>query len=237
MFTSAVLAMQAPEPVSPGFDFFDFGTPSNVVLMVGFFIPIITGLIVKEVAHPRVKAISTMVLSILAATIGTIVAQDGGWAWREFGNAFLSAFIPAIAVYYGFLKPSGISGAVQHATSNFGLLVKSQDEVNVVSDPGNRNDEGQVRADVASTGHLVAEGTLQAEDALLRRTEDMLSRKAEEKLAAADLTDRQRKEVHTLVAEALNAQRREFEGRLEHVDGSARHDAPTHPAPDERHLG
>lgn len=148
------------EPVTPGFDFFDFSTPANVVLLVGFLIPIITGIIVKEVAHPGVKAVSTLVLSIIAATVGTIVGTDGGWAWRDFGNAFLSAFVPAIAMYYGFLKPAGVTGAVQRATADFGVLVKAKDVTPVVTDPSH--------AEVGNTGEVVSEvavdGTLTVAD-------------------------------------------------------------------------
>lgn len=116
----------APDP-GPGFDFFDYSNPGNVVLMVGFLIPIFTGIIIKKVAHPGVKAVSTMVLSILTATIATLVGADGEWAWRAFGNAFLSTFLPAIALYYGFLKPAGVTGKVQDATANFGLLIRERD--------------------------------------------------------------------------------------------------------------
>ena len=113
------------EPVV-GVDWFDFATPANVVLMVGIFVPVLTALIVKKVASSEVKSISTLVLSAILATIGTVVGNDGGWAWRDFGNAFLSVFIPAIASYYGFWKHSVVTRVVTEKTENFGVLGKAR---------------------------------------------------------------------------------------------------------------
>lgn len=156
VLTGQAASAATVEPVTPGFDFFDFSTAGNVVLLVGFLIPILTGVIVKEVAHPGVKAVSTMVLSILAATVGTLVAGDGSWAWRDFGNAFLSAFLPAIAMYYGFLKPSGVAGAVQHATADFGLLVKAKETapVHTTVAAAEHGHTEKVVADVSEEGVL-----------------------------------------------------------------------------------
>lgn len=111
---------QEVEPVV-GVDWFDYTTPANVVIIVGLFIPVLTNLITKQVASSQVKSLTTLVLSIVAATIGVLVGDDGNWALREFGNAFLSTFIPAIASYYGFWKHSSLNAAVGTKSANFGL--------------------------------------------------------------------------------------------------------------------
>lgn len=157
-----------PDP-GPGFDFFDFSDPGNVVLLVGFLIPIITGVIVKKVAHSGIKAVSTMVLSILTATVATLVGLDGEWAWRAFGNAFLSAFLPAIALYYGFLKPAGVTGKVQDMTANFGILGRERSTVPVVAhsehavNPPKDAPDSTVVADVRPDRSLIQDDSISAD--------------------------------------------------------------------------
>ena len=121
--TVAVAATVDADPVV-GVDWFDWSNAGNVVLIVGLFIPVITAAITKKVASSEIKSLSTLLLSVIAATVGTLVGLDGEWAWREFGNAFLSAFVPAIATYYGFWKHSLVTRAVTEKTANFGVLGK-----------------------------------------------------------------------------------------------------------------
>lgn len=125
VLTPTVALAATVEPVV-GVDWFDYTTPGNVVIIVGLAIPVITAAITKKVASSEVKALSTLLLSALAATVGTVVGNDGGWAFRDFGNAFLSTFIPAIASYYGFWKHSVVTRVVTEKTENFGVLGKAR---------------------------------------------------------------------------------------------------------------
>lgn len=133
----------AADPVV-GVDWFDWSNPGNAVLIVGLFIPVITAAITKKVASSEIKSLSTLILSILAATVATLVGTDGEWAWEQFGNAFLSAFIPAIATYYGFWKHSVVTRSVTESTANFGLLIQRRDVENDTrpDGPGPADDTG-----------------------------------------------------------------------------------------------
>lgn len=130
LMPTAAQAAEAEVVAPTGIDFFDFTTPANVVLMIGFFVPVITAAITKKMASSQVKSVSTIVLTALTATASTLVGTDGDWAWRAFGNAFLSAFFLAILSYYGLWKHSGLNRAVTEKTADFGVLVQKRDVEN-----------------------------------------------------------------------------------------------------------
>ena len=122
-FAFPAAAVTDVDPVT-GVDWFNYSEPGNVVLLVGILIPVITAIITKKVASSQIKAISTLTLTAITATVGTLVGLDGEWAWREFGNAFMSTFVPAIASYYGFWKHSAVTRVVTEKTADFGVLVQ-----------------------------------------------------------------------------------------------------------------
>lgn len=103
-------------------DWLNLSDATNVVRIVGLLIPILTAVVTKHVASQGLKATVTTVLSALTAAVSVLVAADGhSFAWQAFVNAFVNTFIPAIALYYGFWKPTGLAGSVAAATKSFGL--------------------------------------------------------------------------------------------------------------------
>lgn len=102
-------------------DFTDVSTATGVVAIIGFFIPMLTALVTKEMAPSGLKSVVTFVLSALVGSVGYLVAADGGYDWTGFINGFLNAFIPAIAAYYGLWKATGTAGTVAHKTATLGL--------------------------------------------------------------------------------------------------------------------
>lgn len=102
-------------------DWTHLSNATNLVRLLGILIPLATAIITKQVAASGLKSVVTLVLSILAGTIVYLVSVDGGYAIGGFFNAFMNAFLPAIASYYGFLKPTGIAGSFAATTAGFGI--------------------------------------------------------------------------------------------------------------------
>lgn len=93
----------------------------DVVRALGLLIPLLTAIVTKKVAAQGTKAVITLVASALLGSIGYLAGEGGGYDLAGFFNAFLNAFIPAIAAYYGLWKPTGLAGSVAEATGDFGI--------------------------------------------------------------------------------------------------------------------
>lgn len=102
-------------------DWLSLSDPTNFVRLLGIAIPIVTALITKSTASSSLKSIVTTVLSAVTATAAYLIAADGSYDWQGFVNAFLNTFIPAIALYYGLYKPTGVTDRVNVSTGAFGL--------------------------------------------------------------------------------------------------------------------
>lgn len=102
-------------------DWLNLSDPTTVVRILGLLIPILTAVVTKRVASQGLKSVVTLVLSAVTAGVAVLVADDGGWAWQAFVNAFINTFLPAIAMYYGFWKPTGVAGSVAAKTEHFGV--------------------------------------------------------------------------------------------------------------------
>lgn len=94
---------------------------SWLTFLSGTVIPLITGIVTKQVASSGVKAVCTAVLSVVGG-IFTAALQNNGTIYLEPSiGAIGVCFLTAIGMYYGFLKPTGISGSVQAKTANVGI--------------------------------------------------------------------------------------------------------------------
>lgn len=103
-------------------DWLSLSEPTNLVRLLGIVIPIVTALITKSSASSGLKSVVTTALSAVTATVVYVVAADGGgYDWQGFLNAFLNTFIPAIVLYYGLYKPTGVTTRVNVSTGAFGL--------------------------------------------------------------------------------------------------------------------
>lgn len=86
----------------------------TVTLVIGFFIPIATGILTKVSTHPGLKGLLTLVFNAVQALIvGGIVGPDGGHTWSQATLiAFLLALCVSIASYTGFWKPNKITSSL-----------------------------------------------------------------------------------------------------------------------------
>lgn len=102
-------------------DWLGIDDATNMVRLLGLLIPLLTALLTKKFAAQGTKAVITLVASALLGSIAYLATVDGGYDWAGFVNAFINAFLPAIAGYYGLWKPTGVAGTVAQKTQNFGI--------------------------------------------------------------------------------------------------------------------
>jgi chromate transport protein ChrA len=104
-----------------------FELDATVAMFIsGVLIPILVGLVTKLGAPPALKAILHALLAAIAGLIITATTLDGVavFSRESLVSAFI-AWITGVAAYLGFLKPTQISPAVNHATANFGIGPKN----------------------------------------------------------------------------------------------------------------
>lgn len=89
-------------------------------MVSGVFLPILVGLVTKQVASRNLKAVLLAFLSAVAGFI-SVVTQGSGVVTKEVVVAALVTWITAIAVHYGLWKPTGATEAVQEKTANIGI--------------------------------------------------------------------------------------------------------------------
>ena len=89
-------------------------------ILIGTALPILVGIVSKLEASSRLKA---SLLALLSAAGGVLAVsiEGGGIIEQETVIAAATTYIAAVATYYGFWKPTGVTPAVQSATPNVGL--------------------------------------------------------------------------------------------------------------------
>ncbi len=138
-------------------DWLNLSDPTSVVRVLGLLIPILTALITKRVASQGLKSVVTLVLSAITAATAVLVSDDGGYAWQAFVNAFINTFVPAIVMYYGLWKPTGLAGSVSAKTENFGI---GSPPVLETGDKGQESPPAAAGAPHAGEGGAIAVGSL-----------------------------------------------------------------------------
>lgn len=95
--------------------------PWIVVLLGGTLIPLITGLLTKQAAHPGLKATVSIALSAALAAVAPVFAT-GSFQVRETLALFVGTFATQVLTYYGLWKPIGNgTSPTQAATPEVGL--------------------------------------------------------------------------------------------------------------------
>jgi len=94
-------------------------------IAVSIVLPLVVGIVVKQVAHPAVKSITLAFLSAVTAIAATGLGSNGEIGTSTVAQAVLS-FIIAVGAYYGLWKPTGVAETVNAATGNFGITLKKE---------------------------------------------------------------------------------------------------------------
>ena len=95
------------------------GNTQVIAMVSGVVIPILVGLLTKLKAPSSTKAIANAALSAVAGALATVVGD--AFTWSGFAVAALSAWAVSVSSYYGLLKPTGVTNAVQGATADVGV--------------------------------------------------------------------------------------------------------------------
>lgn len=90
-------------------------------ILLGTVLPILVGIVTKEVANAGLKAILLALFSAAGGVLAIAVESGTGIIEKQTLIAAAVTWVTAVATYYGFLKPSGVSPAINQATSGFGV--------------------------------------------------------------------------------------------------------------------
>jgi hypothetical protein len=86
-------------------------------LIVGFFLPLVTAVVIRQAWSPTYKAVANFVLSIVAAA--GVVYFQGNLATGNL-NALVSSvlivLVASIATYHGLFRPTRIAPAIEAKT-------------------------------------------------------------------------------------------------------------------------
>lgn len=103
-----------------------------LAILAGIILPLLTGIVTKLKADSAVKAVSTAVLAVITGAVATLVGEpEAGIRLYDFLFATGLAFVSSIATYYGFWRPTGISGAVQRSTASIGIGAEQSEHKSV----------------------------------------------------------------------------------------------------------
>ena len=95
---------------------------STLNLLVGLMIPLLVGLVTKEVTSSGIKGLLNALLSAVAGVLTVVIDNGGSWAFtQDMITVGVNTFLISIAAYYGVYKPTGASQKVQETTSDFGI--------------------------------------------------------------------------------------------------------------------
>jgi len=97
-----------------------FVDPAIISVLLGSVLPILVGLVTKEVAA---RGLQAAILALLSGATGVLAGAQstGGVISRTTILYAFVAWVVAVATHYGFWKPTGASDAVQQKTSDIGL--------------------------------------------------------------------------------------------------------------------
>lgn len=87
-------------------------------VLASIVMPALVGLVTTRATSPRVKAIALAALAVITNLLTELASALQNGTDYNLGLALtlgLGTFVAAVAVHYGFLKPTGVSAAVQDA--------------------------------------------------------------------------------------------------------------------------
>lgn len=92
-----------------------------LALLSGTIIPLATGVLTKLAAPKWLKALCSATLAGVTAVVALLTGYAGVGTVKEAVYVGLTAFVAHAGSYYGFMKPTGISGGVQESTKHLGI--------------------------------------------------------------------------------------------------------------------
>jgi hypothetical protein len=115
-------------------------------VVVGFFIPLLVGVVAKSTASSRLKACLNLGLSAIAGAVTTIITNKGAFLPREFVSSVALTWVTSMGAYLGFLKPSGVAAKVSNATAGVGVTDNGNDKLDHGDMPWGDGDDEETAA-------------------------------------------------------------------------------------------
>lgn len=107
-------------------------TASNVVALISFFLPVLVAFVAKQHAPSWVKGGLHTLFAAITGAVGVLVSAGGGYDWRAFVSAIITALVTSAAAYIALWKHAGVP-QIAAKTSSFGL---GPEQVEVIVDKG-----------------------------------------------------------------------------------------------------
>jgi hypothetical protein len=86
--------------------------------IVGLLLPLGSAVIIQRHWASQIKAIAQAAISLVAAVVITYTEGNlDGDHLRQLFMSFVIVFVPSIAAYYGFFKPTNIAPKIEGSTS------------------------------------------------------------------------------------------------------------------------
>jgi hypothetical protein len=93
-----------------------------IASLVSIFLPIVVNFVTKQSASDGVKSVVNILgVALVSVCSLWINPSDVPVTWQLCVNTALASFVASLAAYKGVWKPTGVSGSVAAASSNFGI--------------------------------------------------------------------------------------------------------------------
>lgn len=93
---------------------------ANLALLSGTFLPVVVGMITKQLSASGLKATILAALAAVAGILNGAIVADGAFTQESLMAAF-ATWVVAVATYYGFWKPTGVATKVADVTKSVGI--------------------------------------------------------------------------------------------------------------------
>jgi lysylphosphatidylglycerol synthetase-like protein (DUF2156 family) len=91
-----------------------FTTVQIASVLLGTVLPILVGLVTKTVTNASVKAVILLALSAVAGFLTELIS-NGNFVWQQAVLTSLITFVTAVAMHFGFWRPTGVTEKAQRA--------------------------------------------------------------------------------------------------------------------------
>ncbi len=128
---------------------------SWLTALLSLVLPALTALVTKRLASPAIKSVVLLLLTVIAAVIQQGVIDNGVFDIEEVVATALTQFVFAVAVHFGLLRPTrvtGPDGVIQSATPHLGLGSETRSDRHFA---GDHPESGQ-----SVTGHSIGDGSV-----------------------------------------------------------------------------
>lgn len=88
-------------------------TSALLLFAVSVLLPLVVGLVTTNVTSPHLKAILLLLFTAINGFLNQWISQGSDFQWRAAVVSWIFSYVTALALHYGYLKPSGVTAKVQ----------------------------------------------------------------------------------------------------------------------------